>query len=315
MVEGIYIKMKKVLIWGIGSFYDQYLTKWITNAPVRVVAYVSNEVLGNIHWFDNKPVISPQEISEFEFDFIIVASNAWKEIKFEAVEKLHISPDKLINGKTIANPCFCWDRYMRIRESKITLITEACYGGYIYNQLSLPFFSPFINTRIEQGEYIRLLENLDYYLNQNIVEKISLDCEEKNGSITWGKNGYPIMQLGDISLHAIHAQNSEEYIEQWNRRKQRINRDNVFVLMILDSDTHAEQFSQLNIKNKVGFYYKETGFQDVYCMKEWNEYRFRLKWGHDFLSYIHHMIWDDKYMRSIDIFKLLDGEKDFLRIH
>lgn len=315
------VGMNKVLIWGAGSFYDKYLSKWIWLEKIEILGFVANEIANTVKQIDGKPLIDLEEIQKVEFDYIIVASRFFAEIKKQALA-CGIDEDKIINGKVMTHPCFNWERYIEIKNSGVSLITEACYGGYIYNQLGLKFTSPFINTRIQQNDYLRLLKNLDYYLEQKIKlrEEIDFPISSDNVSfgyynmITWGKSGYFIFDLGDIPLHAIHAMDVQSYLDEWERRRARINKNKLFVMMIIDNDVDAERFSQLSFENKVGFYYRETGIADIVCLKEWNDYKIRLKWGHDFLSYVHHMIYDEKYLRCIDIFRLLTGEKDFIRL-
>ena len=262
--------MNKVLIWGAGSFYDKYLSKWIWLEEIEILGFVANEIANTIKQIDGKPLINIEEIQKVEFDYIIVASKFFTEIKKQALA-CGIDEDKIINGKVMTHPCFNWKRYIEIKNNGVSLITEACYGGYIYNQLGLKFTSPFINTRIEQNDYLRLLKKLDYYLEQEIKPRGDIDFEVSSdiapcgyyNSISWGKSGYFIFDLEDIPLHAIHAVDEQKYLDEWERRKARINKNNLFVMMIIDSDVNAESFSQLPFENKVGFYYRETGSDDI----------------------------------------------------
>ncbi len=312
--------MDKVLIWGIGSYYDKYIANWVNKKEVEVLAFVtSDSVVCSI--LDGKPIIKPQDIRDYQYDYIIIASKFYKEIRWKIINELSISANKLINGRVIKLPCFSWKRYIKILESRITLIAEVCYGGYIYNQLGLQFNSPFINTRIEENDYLKLLEKLYYYLEQKIVLINDIGTVENMKStmvspdVSWGKMGYPVFALDDVKLHAIHTLNPYTYTEEWNRRIKRINTNNVLVMMILENDNVAKRFSRLNIKNKIGFYFKEMESTDIVCLKEWADFKIRLRSGHDFLSYVHHLFYDENFLRYIDIFKMLNGEKDFLRMY
>lgn len=314
--------MYRFMIWGTGAFYDNYIARYILSEKIEVVGFITG--LDTVcKELDGKPIFSPEFIKEIEFDYIIIAvSNQvlFKDIKRQIVIEYDIPEEKCINGKVFKHPCFDLERYMKIIDNPPTIITEACYGGYIYNQLGMQFYSPFINTRISEWDYLRLIGNLDYYLNQEVCKEkdiqkaddLNMDINEEG--ISWGKMGYPIARLGDIKLHAIHAHGLEYYIEEWDRRKQRINWENIWVFMIIENEEMAEKFLEVKGIRKIGFYYKKMNEDSMVCLADWGNFSSRINSGHDFLSYVHHQIWDDKVFRSIDIFKMLTGEKEFIRM-
>lgn len=313
--------MYKSIIWGVGSFYDNYIVHYVLNDEINVIGFVSGcETVGKE--LDKKPIFSLNEITNIDFDFIIVAvedQQIFRDIRKRIVNEYHVPEKKCINGKVFKHPCFNWERYMKILENPPTLITEACYGGYIYNQLGMQFFSPFINTRISENDYLKLINNVAFYLSQNLeagndVQKIE-DIQPKIGEdISWGKMGYPIAMLGDLELHAIHAKDLKSYMDEWERRMQRINWDNIWILMIIENEEILEKFKAIKYEKKIGIYYRETDCEQIITLKEWGNFLSRLKFGHDFLSYVHHQIWDEKIFRSIDLFKMLSGERYFIRM-
>lgn len=312
--------MDKLLIWGIGQFYDNYIAHYVMSGEINVVGFVTG-VKTVCNFLDGIRIYELKDIVNIEFDYIVIANqSAYKEIRQRILIEFGISEEKCINGRVFKHPCFHWQRYKKIIGNKPTIIAEACYGGYIYNQLGIEFCSPFINTRIFERDYLRMLGNLEFYLSQNVCPRRDVqsvkDMEAKiaQKELGWGKMGYPIAQLLDIDLHAIHACNMDEYIAEWNRRRERINRKNIWIMMIIESDEMAEEFNKIATDNKIGFYFKETGYQNIVCLHDWENFSSRLSSGHDFLSYVHHLVWDETVLRYIDIFKLLCGEKDYIRL-
>lgn len=312
--------MDKLLIWGTGRFYDNYISHYVISNEINVIGFVTG-IRSVCKFIDGVKIFELKEIRELEFDYIIIANQRnYAEIRKRIIDEFGIEEEKCINGRVFKHPCFNWELYKKIITDKPTIIAEACYGGYIYNQLGMKFYSPFINTRIFERDYLRLLYNFEYYMSQNIkLARDIQDIEEMEASIgqkeiSWGKMGYPIAELGDIALHAIHANNLNQYFKEWNRRKLRINWDNIWIMMIIESDEMAEQFSKIKYKNKVGFYFKKTDCEDIVCLYDWENFSSRLESGHDFLSYVHHLFYDENRFRSIDIFKLLNGQKDFIRL-
>ena len=104
----------------------------------------------------------------------------------------------------------------RLNNKDISLICSNCAGGIIYHWLRLKFNSPFINLYMTGEDYIKALENWQDFLNAEIVEDKSSD------------ESYPvgIGYLG-IKVHFLHYATFDEAIEKWNRRKARINPDNI----------------------------------------------------------------------------------------
>lgn len=313
--------MYKLIIWGTGAFYDNYIARYLLNDEIDVIGFVAG-LVSVCKELDGKPIFMPDELREIDFDFIIIAvanQQLFRDIKKRMIEEYHVPEKKCINGKVFKHPCFNWERYMKIIDNPPTLITEACYGGYIYNQLGMQFFSPFINTRISERDYLKLINNVGYYLAQNLcagndIQNVEHMHVEIGEGISWGKMGYPIAMLGDIKLHAIHATSLKSYMDEWNRRKQRINSDNLWILMIIENEEVLEKFKAVKYEKKIGFYYRDTDCKQVVSLNDWGNFLSRLNCGHDFLSYVHHQIWDENIFRAIDIFKMLSGEEEFIRM-
>lgn len=313
--------MDQILIWGIGQFYDTYIAHHVLSKELNVVGFITG-IKTVCSVLDHRRIYMPDEIQDINFDYIIIANqNNYLEIRSRLVLEYKIPEEKCINGKVFKNPCFNWERYKKIINERPSIIAEACYGGYIYNQLGMRFYSPFINTRIFEYDYIKILRDLDFYLQQDIYSIRDIQNSKEMGAeigkkeISWGKMGYPIAGLGDVQLHAIHANSIAEYMVQWERRRERINKKNVWVMMIIENDDMADAFAQIEATHKVGFYFKQTDCKDIVCLNDWQNYSSRQNSGHDFLSYVHHLIWDDKILRYVDIFKLFSCEEDFIRLY
>lgn len=102
--------------------------------------------------------------------------------------------------------------------SEISLISMNCIGGIIYHDTHQKFLSPTVNLFFTPKDFLKFVENLDYYLS--IVPTV------ENG----GK--YPIGRLGDITLYFMHYKSADEALSKWEERKKRINRDKIFVIMV-----------------------------------------------------------------------------------
>ena len=89
------------------------------------------------------------------------------------------------------------EKYRRINQNNdFTFITNNCIAGLLYHDLNLEFKSPIINMYILADDYIRLLNDFDFYLENELLELKDID------------KAYPIGTIGlnekMITLHFLH---------------------------------------------------------------------------------------------------------------
>lgn len=131
----------------------------------------------------------------------------------------------------------------RLQNQQISVIASNCNGALILHDLNQTFRSPFVNLYLAPADFLRYLQKREYY------QSLALQF------ITTDKV-YPVAMLGDIQLHFVHYHSPQEAQEKWQTRSQRINFDNVFVIMTdRDGCTYADlqAFDQLPFANKVVF--------------------------------------------------------------
>lgn len=142
-----------------------------------------------------------------------------------------------------------WRLYKEIKRHKLrnrnaTIISSNCNGEFMYYDMRLPFLSPTINLSFDMNDYVKLLDNLHWYMSQPITP-----CLDKQFD-------FPCGMLADIKIRFNHYKTFEEAVEKWEERKKRINWDNLYVVAI-DGDNCSEeslkQFDALPFKHKVIF--------------------------------------------------------------
>lgn len=142
-----------------------------------------------------------------------------------------------------------WRIYKEIKRLKLknrdaTIISSNCNGGFIYYDMRLPFLTPTINLSFDMNDYVRLLENLRWYMEQPIMPCIDERFD------------FPCGMLADIEIRFNHYKTFEEAVEEWEKRKKRINWDNLYV-MAIDGDNCSEEslqrFDALPFNHKVIF--------------------------------------------------------------
>lgn len=145
-------------------------------------------------------------------------------------------------------------RHATIRNREVTIISNNCWGGFMYQSCSLPYNSPFIGLCMYAPEYIALLRNLKANLNQPL-HFIKHDDSKYKDIVS---PQYIIGVLGDTGIEIVfmHYHFEEEILETWKRRLKRINWDNMIVKFSdtdLCSDDLVEEFDKMPFEHKVCF--------------------------------------------------------------
>ena len=120
----------------------------------------------------------------------------------------------------------------KLKNKDFTIICSNCIGGIIYNRLGLQFRSPTINMWMHQRDCIRLMKDLREYMNADL-------------EFIESKYSYPVAKLKDITLYFNHCDTEEEARNDWNRRKQRINYDNLYLIIFDREDIDTDDLESL----------------------------------------------------------------------
>lgn len=312
-MKGTYrIMAKKVAIWGMGQDYENLLNPInfeICKNNIAVEAIICREKDRYCSCRDGFPVITKEEADPSLFDYFIVTSRKFfGEIKREILE-MGAPESKVIDGSLLHQPLFDLGRYFKLIENPVTIFSDDCWGGVCYHGLKLPFSSPTINLYFTPEKYSHFIQKPFFYLDTELIKVREGDLK---------KGVYPIGQLGKdgdyIELHFFHIAEFEEAKKQWDRRKKRINKDNIFIKMALHSnissierEMYLQAFNSVKY-NKILFYYDEAvkNMDDIFVTNRfwWEQIKQNKIAFFDYREYVRH-----NYMYDIDVLKLLTGEK------
>ena len=106
-----------------------------------------------------------------------------------------------------------------------TIISQNCLGGIIYSQLGIRFLSPTINMFIEDENFIKLVYDFRHYMTVKPEAVTDRYVDPIDSNVV-----YPKIRVDDIELCCLHYSDCNEAIEAWNRRRVRVNFENVFVI-------------------------------------------------------------------------------------
>lgn len=111
------------------------------------------------------------------------------------------------------------------KNTDFTLISQNCIGGVIYSDLGLEFKSPTINMFIEDENFVKLVENLEYYMSIKPIAKYEKYVDPIDPNIV-----YPVISVDDVELCCLHYKSCADAIDAWERRRKRVNLNNVYVI-------------------------------------------------------------------------------------
>ncbi|WP_455755659.1 DUF1919 domain-containing protein [Sulfurimonas sp.] len=150
-----------------------------------------------------------------------------------------------------------------IKEDDFTIISNNCWGTFIYKKYGLNYQSPFVNLVIFAPDYIELLENFSVNTLNNLSFIPHNESKHKDELISLGiyETAYPIGILDNkYELHFIHYPSQEDAKDKWLRRVKRMNL-NKLIFKFSDGDKYennmAKRFDDLKFKNKVCFLAKD----------------------------------------------------------
>lgn len=152
-------------------------------------------------------------------------------------------------------------RQKSLKNLDFTILSNNCWGGFIYQSYNLPYKTPTIGLYFMAEDYILFLENLDECLESNIQfinSKNSKYYEILKNTYNFGN--YPIgiinLKKDTIEIHFLHYKDENEAINKWNERKKRINKGKLIVKFSDQNNCNKElikRFEKLPYKHKVFF--------------------------------------------------------------
>lgn len=250
--------MYKILIWGCGLQYG-----WYINAIKYHELKKSIEVIGITgkdeiyHCLDGYPFIPLKELDSHDFDYIVAASETHYGNICKEAELLGFDKEKVIQGKVFCLPSFQFEEYVQLMQSKVSIIANNCWGGTAYHALGMKFRSPFINMFLNDEDYLRMLDDLQYYLG------LELKFVQEGYNPVLGRN-YPVCRLDDVELHFNHYASMQEVEGKWYERIGRLNWDNLFIMMFTERQKILEAFDVFSYQKKICFVPFKSSYRSAF---------------------------------------------------
>lgn len=147
-------------------------------------------------------------------------------------------------------------RRKKINDTTFSIISNNCWGGIVYQRYGLPYASPTAGMYFFAEDYIKFISNLNYYMSIP-MSTISVD-QSKYKEIIMKRNHdmFPLGRIDDVEVVFRHYKTAVEAVEKWERRKKRINYNNLIIKfseMNLCTDDLINKFLAMPYENKFAF--------------------------------------------------------------
>lgn len=144
----------------------------------------------------------------------------------------------------------------RLRSQPFCLISNNCLGRRLYQVLGRDYNTPFVGLFLMPACFTELVENFEDYMSRDLRFIDTSKYESLNASRE-NRNCYPIGVLGGAEIHFLHYESEEEALEKWNRRKARIDYQNLYFVMVANGpydEALLERYAGEGCSRKVCFH-------------------------------------------------------------
>lgn len=147
-------------------------------------------------------------------------------------------------------------RRKKINNVDFSIISNNCWGGYVYRFFGLPYLTPTVGLYINPKDYFRFLSDIKGYLNKKLVFIKPEDSRYYSELKKKGELNVPIGVIGDVEIVFLHYKTEQEAFDKWNRRAARVNYNNLIVKFSQMNNavlSDLEMFDRLQFKKKFMF--------------------------------------------------------------
>lgn len=187
----------------------------------------------------------------------------------------------------------------KIDNKNLTIISNNCWGGIFYRNNNLEYCSSTLGMFFMADEYIKFIYEMKKYIESEI-EFITIDQSKYCQYLKMIKYNGLIGKILDLEICFLHYDNEQDAKEKWNRRKERINWDNIlfkFNDQNLCTYENLKKFNEFKANNKICFTAKKYPEFNTIQIKKFEKYNYVID---DIKSY-------KKYINVIEFINSMKG--------
>lgn len=151
-------------------------------------------------------------------------------------------------------------RRKQLKSTDFTIISNNCWGGVTYEYYGLEKKSPTVGLWFFADDYLRFISNLRYYLSLEIDVKPARESKRYERIKEYRSEDASIGVLDDLEIVMLHYKDPSIAKEKWERRKTRVNFDNLIIKFSYMNDCTYEMLRQFDDMEFKGFTPKKVMF-------------------------------------------------------
>ena len=301
----------KCYIYGAGCMYNRIMGRVHLSADVNVMGVITTDPPVS-RTLDGYQRMRADDADWHDVDYVIIAVEDWKPI-FSIITEYGVPDEKILNGKVFELPYFNLRDYLQLKSSRPSIVSNTCLGGRVYKELGLEMHTPCINAVcLDDKQYIDFLKDFKTLTDRDIVP-IKQD-ERISYPGTYNREFFmPQGDLGGKIKWCFPHEDIDIALSNWNRRRKKINYENISCLMIPFSDEGAFEFDQLEVERKLGFYYKDLGLKSVVYTPEWNDPDVQRSYDFNYVMFVHRYATNVEGKGRVNWIDFLRGSNTYLR--
>lgn len=144
-----------------------------------------------------------------------------------------------------------------LRKASVTIVSNNCIGGVLCHDFGLRFCTPFVNTNISMEHYLQICRRLKEYM-QAELQQVEATKEVQdyfyknlgNGKVDFPAGKLELLGEPPVLIFFQHYSTFEQSLEMWERRKKRMNYDNLFFIVatnLMNNQNECEDFANLKL--------------------------------------------------------------------
>lgn len=152
-----------------------------------------------------------------------------------------------------------------------SIISNNCWAGHVYRYFGVNYKTPTVGVYLFAPDYLKFVKDLKKYINTDLQFISYEQSKYKDEIVKRHQEKVPIGLLEDIEIMFLHYKTEDEARQKWNRRKTRINWDNLFFKiteMNLCTPDILKEFDELPYEKKVTFVTRDYGLKSQILFKE-----------------------------------------------
>lgn len=156
-----------------------------------------------------------------------------------------------------------------LKNRSFTIISNNCWGGIVSRDRNLPYNSPTAGLFFFSNDYIKFLGNMKHYFEIDMKQISIFESKYSNYLLQKYDENLIIGDLDGVELIMLHYKTFEEAKTKWDRRKKRVNYENILI-KFSDQNLFEEKdfvaFKNINYKNKLFITTNDKYRSDFTCV-------------------------------------------------